>query len=314
MLYQPGLVFNPKLAIGAGIVYAAIRAAIDFVSGDNKPWSYYLGSAFGGAALATGIPGAAATLHAVGDSVDLLLFHSPDGSDVQIFLNGIQQAQIDAFAVTAGWQTFRVSGLAAGVINRIDIVNLANTNPEKTSPINWLALGPVTVNGSDSFALGGSVLGMDTLAFRLKDSEQDALYQTIPVYVNSGRTLAELQAYVDAIAPEIDAVTGSRIMEVSVVVQLTLPAGLKATPDTLVLNERGGLISFNTSGPRADSFRIPAIKPAIMPGDSFSLSDAAVAALITRLTTGTTAANIRPVTAQGYQYTTARNGKKSFRK
>lgn len=314
MLYQPGLVFNPKLAIAGGIVYAATRAAIDFIAGENKPWSYYLGSAFGGAALATGIPGAAATLYIVGDSVDLLLLHSPDGSDVRLYLNGIEQAQVDAYVVTEVWQHSIIGGLLPGVVNRVDIVNNVSTNPNKTSSVNWLALGSVTVSGSNAYALGGSIANMDTIAFRLKDSEQDSVYATLPIYIPAGSTLAQIQTYSDAVAAEIDAVSGSQIVEINVTIALTIPGGVKGSPAAGSLNERGGLISFDTTGPRADSVRIPGILTTIMPGDSFLLTQTDVAALITRLTTATTAASIRPVTAQNYQYSAARNGKKSFRK
>lgn len=311
MVYDPIEIFDPRLSLVLGVIYAAVRAAIDFVSGDNKPWAYYLGSAFGGTALATGIPNAAATLYVVGETVDFALFKSPDGSDVRLFLNGIEQAQFDAYALTPIWATASVVSLIPNVTNRIDIVNVPNTNPDKTSTVNWLAIGPVTVNGGTALE---ARIPMDTIVFRIADSEQDSPLASFPVSIPSGKTIVQIQAYADAIIAELDAVTGGKIVSAEVTVGLDLASGIKSSADSNILNERGGLISFDTSGPRGDSVRIPAIKYAIMPGDSFLLTNTAVAALITRLTTSSTAGTIRPVTPQAYNWVTAKKGAKSFRR
>lgn len=318
IIYQPEPVFNVYAAIGEGVFLALEQAAVDFISQANKPWVYYLGVAFGGAAAATGIPGAAAILYVVGDTVDLLLFHSKDGSDVKIFLNGIEQAVIDTFIEEeVGEFSSHSVSLAFGITNRIDIVNYPSTNPDKTSAVNWLAVGPVTVNGSGAYALPGRQnMALQTVVYRLRDSETNSPDESVPVYLDSAVTLTDVQAFSNLIAAEIDATTGSQIVGADITLPLTLPGGIKSSPVALYQNERGGLITFSSTGPRAASFRIPAILQTIMSGDAFSLSDTAIAALIARMTTVSTvnAHSVRPHTDQDYLFSAARRGVKSRRK
>lgn len=321
MIYQPEPVFNIYAAIGEGIVLALVQAAGDFVSGSNKAWTYYLGVAFGGAAAATGIPGAAAILYVVGDSVDLLLFHSRDGSDVRLFLNGIEQAAVDTFLdQEVGEFTTHSIILVGGITNRIDIVNYASTNPSKTSPINWLAIGPVTVNGSGAYALPArEFMALQTVVFHIVDAETNSPMASCPINFESTVALADVQAAAVAIAPLLDAISGGIIDSADLTLPIDLSGAspaLKSTAETGVTNERGGLITFDTSGPRADSVRIPAISFSKMSGNEFLLTDTDVAALVTYLTTDQTinTHTVRVKTSQDYNFVTARRGVKSRRK
>lgn len=313
MLYEPRLerVVNLRESLEGGITGGLWMAAIDFLAGENKPWTYYLGVGLGTMAVATGIPGAAATMYVVGDIVDFTFFKSPDGSDVRFFLNGVAATTLDTYAAAAVWETFQFSGLIPGIFNRIDIVNFAASAASGATGIAFMGLGPITVYGANAQIQERL---MQTIVFRIRDAEQDSPLSSIPVNVPDGFTVAQLQTYVDAVAPEIDALTDGVIEEVSVTIPLTLPAGLASEAAAGSLNERGGLITFDTAGPRADSVRIPAFNRTIMPGNDISLTDDDVAALITRLTTATTAASIRPVSTQNYNFTAARGGKKSLRR
>lgn len=313
MIYQPYLVFDLRLQLALGIFKASVLALQDFIAGDNKEWIYYAGAANGYMAAATGIPGASATLYAIGSQVNVLVNRSPDGGLAQIYLNGILASQVDTYLdnILGDWMSFSV-GILPGVLNRIDIVNAVNPNPEKTSTINWLALGPVEAGPLSEVQLRSR--NVITLVFRIRDAEQNSPLASVPFYLPDGLTIIEVQAFADAVAPELDAATEGQIAEAVVTFGLTLPGGLKANAVTRSVNERGGLITFDTAGPRASSFRIPAIDHTIMPGDSFALNAPAIAALIARLTSATTAANIRPTSEQGYNFTTARAGKKSLRR
>lgn len=313
MLYQPYEIVNLRKEINGGIVSAAIVAAAEFIAGNNKPWTYYLGVGLGSMAVATGIPGAAATMYVVGDLVDATLFKSPDGSDVRFFLDGVQIASFDTYAATTLWEAVQVS-VGGGGPHRLDIVNFGPSADPSATGVAFMGLGPITISGAGAYAQPSGGLTLDTIVFRIKDSEADASLASIPVSIPSGSTLAEIQTWVDAIAPEIDALTDGVVSEISVTIGLTVPGGLKADPLREALNERGGLISFDTSGPRRESVRIPAFNKVLMPGDSFSITGDEVDALVTRLTTATTAGNIRPVTPQNYNYTGAISAKKSFRK
>lgn len=313
MIYQPYLVFDLRAQLASATVQASILAVEDFISGDNKPWAYYAGAATGYAAVATGIPGAAATLYAIGSGVNFALNHNPDGSLAQFYVNGILAAEVDTFLDDnlGDWQSFAL-GILPGVLNRIDIVNGNNTNPAKSSLINWLAMGAVETQSNTTIQLRSN--NMITLAIRLQDAEQNSPFATIPVYLPDGLTVAQVQTYAAAIIPEIDALTESQVVEANVTFALTLPGGIKGAPEAGAFNERGGLVTFDTEGPRASSVRIPAMDKDVMPGDSFALTDAGVAALVTRLTTASTAELIRPTSEQGYNFTAARAGKKSLRR
>lgn len=313
IIYEPRLAFNLAAVLGGAFVRTVTRAAADFIAQQNKPWEFYLGVYAGNVAAATGIVGAAATLYLIGDTLDAVVFKSPDGGSLRLFLNGVQVTTIDTYAATAVWETVQMS-LVPGVRNRVDFVNDVNNNPSKTSSINWMALSLITVTGDNPQVQRSSAMAYNTMAFRLRDAEADTQLATLPIYLPTGSTLAEYQVYANAVAPEIDAATGSVIAGIDILINLDLPAGLKATPTANINNERGGLISFLTTGPRPDSVRIPGILPSIMPGDSFSLTQPQIAALITRLTTATTAGNIRPVTFQEYQFTVAQKAVRSRRK
>lgn len=309
MIYSPMEAFDLRLAIAQGIFSALTEAAIDFVAGENKPWTYYTGVALGATAAATGLPDAALTLYVVGDSVDFLFFHSPDGSLAKVFIDGLESAAIDSYNPVPSWITNTIS-LTGAILHRIDIINTVNTNSSKTSSVNWLAVGPVQVNGGT--ALPRSETFMNILSAQIQDSEQDTKTVSVPFYLPNGFTVAQVQTWADNALAKLDAVIGGQLMSAGVTFGLTLPSGAKSSPVAASLNERGGLITFNTSGPRNDSFWIPGILPAIMPGDSFSLSQTDIAALITVLTTTTN--SIRPRTAQDYNYTAARKGSKSIRR
>lgn len=153
-----------------------------------------------------------------------------------------------------------------------------------------------------------------TVVFRLKDDEADTKMASMPFYLPDGLTVAEVQAWVNLAAPQVDDATGAQIVSVDIAFAATLPAGLKAAPLADAFNERGGLITFDTTGDRRESVRIPSILTSIMPGNEFSLEDAAIAPLVTTLTTQTTGANIQPLTPYGYEFVDAVRGKKSFRK
>jgi len=311
MIYEPRLAVDLFAIIGQGVIHALVLALGDFIAQENKMWAYYVGAALGYTAAATGIVNAAATLYVIGTTLDVTLLHSEDGSDVKIFLNGVLYSSLDTYAAGgATWQTATIA-LVAAVWNRIDIVNGASTNGDKTSTINWLGIGSIFTDGQ---IRRPQSMAYDTIAFRMLDVE-GGRKSTFPVRIPSGDTLADIQTYVDFFAPLLDDTSGSQLTAVEVTMALNLPAGLKANPVAGTYNERGGLITFDTSGMRADSVFIPGILATIASGEGeFSLADAAIAALIVALTTPEAGTAIRPRTTHDYQFVTARKGARTFRK
>lgn len=156
-------------------------------------------------------------------------------------------------------------------------------------------------------------MAVNTINFRLQDDESDTKLATVPIYVPTGFTLAQYQSFADVFAPLIDDVTGSEIVSIDMSLALSVVGGLKGAPVAAALNERGGIIGMETAGQFNDSVRIPAILTTIMSGDSFSLADTAVAALILGLTAGD--ATIFPRTRDGFVWEgTGLYGNKSFRR
>jgi len=156
-------------------------------------------------------------------------------------------------------------------------------------------------------------MAVNTINIRLQDAETDSQLATFPLYVPTGLTLAQYQSFADTAAEVVDNTTGSEIVGIDMVLALTLPGGLKATPVAASLNERGGLIGMETAGQFNDSVRIPGILVSIMSGDEFSLADTAIAAMTLLLTAGDGV--VFPRTRDGFVWEgTGLYGKKSFRR
>lgn len=300
-------VLDLRSAIGQGVTAAIFRAVNDFIFNPGKPWYYYAGAFAGATAAATGIEGASATLYFTANLIEAYVLKSPEGGEIAVFLDGVQQGVIDLEASEEVWELVQLVVDPVGVATRrMDIVNASAA---------WMALGPILATLDDGLPTvqeRTSTMAYNTIAYRLRDAESDTRTQTVAINLPTGGTLAEYQDWSDDFAPLLNAATESAIDEALITLNLTLPAGLRANPLAGAFNERGGLITFDTTGPRADSVRIPAISRTIMPGDAFALTDAAIAAIITALTTTTN--GFRPRTVQDYEFETARRGSKSLRK
>ena len=146
------------------------------------------------------------------------------------------------------------------------------------------------------------------------DAESDTEFENTPLYFPDTVTPAQIQAWVDLNLIEIDQCSQSYVNYMTLELAVTVPVALKDAAVALTTNERGGLISFTTSGERPDAFRIPNILNSIMPGKEFSVEADPVDDVVTVLTTQTTGANIQPVTADGFTWEAARYGRKSRRK
>lgn len=158
----------------------------------------------------------------------------------------------------------------------------------------------------------------DTMVFRLIDGETSSQRHTVPLYIPSGNySVTEMQAIANAFVPLIDAATDAKVDEIEVTFRLTVTGG-KASAVAASSNERGGLISLSTAGPRNDSVRIPAIKRTIMSGNSFSTTATPILELVNFLTSAQTIAGVDPalrvVSQHDYAFNAAIGGSKSIRK
>jgi len=286
MIYQPQEVFDLRLALGGALLDTLWALAIDFIAEDNKEWSYYAGVALGNAAAATGIKGAAATLYAIGDTVDVTFFHSPDSSLVRIFLDGVLEQEVDLWDPTPKWLK-RTIQLGSAIEKRIDIVNY-DTSPQASGNIAWMGLSTASVVNGSIERRTGLPMAIAIVSIQLQDADGDT--KSIPVHLPRGTlTLANFQAFATAFAPLLDAVTAAKINEMTITLPLTLPAGLKtdAVADSEV--ERGALFNCEAANTTySHGVFIPAWKSALFTGDEVDLAGTGVAAFRDAFVTGLT--------------------------
>jgi hypothetical protein len=91
---------------------------------------------------------------------------------------------------------------------------------------------------------------------------------TVRVFVPATATLAEIQALSDAIATEINPITGGVIESASVQLSLTLPGGLRTTALDDMDIERGANFAFSAANTAySHTVRIPAAHSDIVDGE-----------------------------------------------
>lgn len=130
------------------------------------------------------------------------------------------------------------------------------------------------------------------VSFSLTDSDGET--SSLPIFVQSGLTLAQYETFVSNAAPLIDAVTGCKLNSASITIYPTLPNGLKASPAAGVENQRGANFLFNTGARYRHSIRVPGWLA--FSGQTVNLEAAGVGAFIDMLVTG-----LAPVTPRdGY--------------
>jgi hypothetical protein len=314
MIYEPELLVNLVDEFGGAIVQAFRALGVDFVAGENKAWEFYVGEALGYAAAATGIPGAGAALYFVGDAIDLVFLHSPDGGSVRLVLDGILQAQIDTVLPELSWIEFGLA-LARDGLHRLEIWNDAGTNPSHPTWA-WLGLGAISISGMNPVGKDSvRMAAVTTLSVRILD--ESGTPATLLLRLPATFTHAQVTAFAANFAPIADAVLAGKIDEMSVTYSLTLPQGLKASADANSDVQKSALFTLaaaNTSF--SDGIRVPAFKEAKFSGDSVNLEDSAVSAFVDALTDGLDGGGtpVLPCDRYGNDLTSLNKAKKTFRK
>lgn len=136
------------------------------------------------------------------------------------------------------------------------------------------------------------------LSFSVEDSDGDS--NTVPLFVQSGLTLAQYTSFAQAVAPILDAVTGAKMTGINVTMGIALPAGLKAAAVDGIENQKGGLFTFNTPARYKHSIRVPAFLASLFSGKNVDLEGAGVPALVNMFTGGLDVGGTQVTPRDGY--------------
>lgn len=91
--------------------------------------------------------------------------------------------------------------------------------------------------------------------------------RAINVRVPDTIAVADVQGYVQALIPLIEAIVQVAFVEASLEVPIVLPGGARAVPVAQSNGDIGGLFQFATAGQYPESIRLPGILPTLISGD-----------------------------------------------
>ncbi len=324
MIYQPQPYFNVQLAVGAAFLSAFARAATDYIIGEGKPWAYYLGYGFGGAALATGIQGAQATLYVIGGgTVKIFLEKAPGAAIAGIFLDGIADANLNLDDEIVDVVEHVLNIPNDGLQHSITLYNFGTDPDSLNNPDNWLSiLGIEPAAGVNLEERISTVADLFLISLTVRDAKTLSTGRkrnTMPVsfFFNIGAlTIANIIAKHDAVVAAVDGISGAVVISSSITLYPTLPAGLKGAAEAASDVQEGALLSFDlTASNYVDSVFIPAIKQALVgaDGQSILITDALFVTLEDAITVEGGAA-VPAANRFGVTYADLATGEKTFRK
>jgi hypothetical protein len=135
------------------------------------------------------------------------------------------------------------------------------------------------------------------LSLTFEDEKKERV--SMPLYINlsDAVTLAELVTGVKAIAGHFEAISASQLIRNRLIVEMSLPAGIKSAPTAGADNEETGLFTMSLTTPSFKSFSVdvPAISEDVMEAANpniIDLEDAAVDTVVTDLTAGAITNNL----------------------
>lgn len=131
----------------------------------------------------------------------------------------------------------------------------------------------------------------DVVSYELTDSE--GLIGTVPLYIASGNTVADVTAWAQAMALDIGVVTGAEVTGIRWTSSIEIPGGMEAAhPIAGDLRETGVVLLMETGEQANFGVHIPAIQLDKLQGKTV-IVDADIQALVSQLTTA-----VNGITAQ----------------
>jgi hypothetical protein len=152
---------------------------------------------------------------------------------------------------------------------------------------------------------------VSVLSYSIVDDDGNA--KSMPIYIPAGATVANIQAFSDAMAPLLDDVLDGVINAVTLSIGLTLPGGLKSSPVAGSNVQEGALISFDVASSNySHSIFVPAWAQAFFSGSQVTLEDTEPGLFATQMVSGSN--TIAPSDRAGLDLTSVLSGSKRFRK
>lgn len=152
---------------------------------------------------------------------------------------------------------------------------------------------------------------VNLISVQLTDDRGQTTSTTIPIPATV--SIADVQAYVTAMLPYLDAITGAKITGASVSLALTLPGGLKAAALSDHLNGMG--VNFGYSAANTNyrwTFRLPAAAQTIISSGEWNTGDGNWTNFAPYLTTGD--GTVAPCDRYGNDLTALLGAEVTFRK
>jgi hypothetical protein len=140
--------------------------------------------------------------------------------------------------------------------------------------------------------------------------------KSMDTFLPAATTLAQAQGFITSFAALIDTIVGGVIVDANVSFPLTLPGGIKSTPDAGATVHRGGLFGYDNPSPYKWSQYVPSLSPSLLLGDAVNVGDTDVGAYITAMESGITVSGtpVQPTNQYDDDLTTNVSAVESFRK
>jgi len=135
----------------------------------------------------------------------------------------------------------------------------------------------------------------------------------VHIYVPTGLTVAQLVAFSDLAAADLDTIIGATIEKASVTLDLGLPEGLKGTAVDSQPVEEGANLAFDAANTAYRwTQRVPSLLDEYYTEDTVILADSDITAWTARMTAGDL--TVLPCDRYGNDLTDVLSGVKTFRK
>jgi hypothetical protein len=151
-----------------------------------------------------------------------------------------------------------------------------------------------------------------TVAFTIQDGKNPPKTSTVFVNIPVVTTAANGITFAQSLAVLLDALIGGKISQISLCYSVSLPGGLKASPNVNADVEEGGKFIFKTVNNHPTSLRLPTfLESLILSGTkSIDLTDLGVDAFVDAMAAGLS--GVSPTDSRDEDVTSLTSGRENF--